>query len=47
MSDNMPSRKKVNFKGDMNSTGKGSVGKPGGPGGMSGKKMAAKGGKKK
>jgi hypothetical protein len=39
-------QKKTTFKGDMYSSGKGDVGKPGGPGGIGGKKMAKHGGKK-
>ena len=41
-----PPSKKINFKGDMYSSGKGDVGKPGGPGGIGGKKMSKSGGKK-
>jgi hypothetical protein len=39
--------KKNKFKGDLQSSGKGAVGKSGGPGGIGGKRMAAKGGGKK
>lgn len=41
-----PSGKKNKFKGDLQSSGKGAVGKTGGPGGIGGKRMAAKGGRK-
>ena len=40
-------QKKTTFKGDLQSSGKGAVGKPGGPGGIGGKRMAAKRGGKK
>lgn len=40
-------QKKTNFKGDMYSDSKGAVGKPQGPGGIGGKKMAKGMGKKK
>jgi hypothetical protein len=43
----MPKGGNIKFKGDMFSSGKGDVGKPGGPGGIGGKRMAAKGGRKK
>ncbi len=41
-----PGGKKNTFKGDLYSDGKGAVGKPAGPGGISGKRMAKSGGKK-
>lgn len=41
-----PGGKKNKLKGDMYSDGKGAVGKPAGPGGIGGKKMAKRGGKK-
>ena len=39
-------QKKNRLKGDMHSDGKGAVGKPAGPGGIGGKKMSKRGGKK-
>jgi hypothetical protein len=41
-----PGGKKNKFKGDLYSSGKGDVGKPGGPGGMNGKRMGKGSGKK-
>lgn len=47
MADNpKPAAKKTRMKGDMYSDGKGAVGKPAGPGGIGGKRMAKGGGKK-
>ncbi len=41
-----PGGKKNTMKGDLYSSGKGSVGKTGGPGGIGGKRMAKGSGKK-
>lgn len=47
MADNpKPSGKKNRMKGDLYSSGKGAVGKSGGPGGIGGKRMAKGSGKK-
>lgn len=46
MADNpTPGGKKNRMKGDLYSDGKGSVGKPAGPGGISGKRLVKAGGK--
>ena len=42
-----PGGKKNRLKGDLHSDGKGAVGKPAGPGGIGGKRMAKKSGGKK